>query len=215
MCASTSRHYLSLPLYPPFFMLTIVFFSVGNPGRMNRHSTGHYVLLHLISDFGATQLVKKGKYSVTSLGNVMFVKSNAYMNESGQLLRAFLSGEKIRQCVIVVVFDDFELAMPKVRLQRFKANESHNGLKSVGRELQLQNVEGLKLGIGIGPKPQSASQNTMASWVLSDFKLEEKQQLLTSLQAVYKYVDHIVSLEGAVGDCNKLNARITKGMSAA
>lgn len=181
---------------------------------MNRHSTGHYILLHLISALGATQLVKKGKYSVTSLDNVMFVKSNSYMNESGQLLKAFLTAEKIRQCVIVVVFDDFELAMPKVRLQRFKNNESHNGLKSVARELQLQGIEGLKLGVGIGPKPQNASQSTMASWVLSDFKLDEKELLLTSLQAVYKYVDVVISLEGEVGDCNKLNARITKEMSS-
>lgn len=195
-------------------MLSIVFFSVGNPGRMNRHSTGHYILQQLISEFGATQLVKKGKYSVTSLDNVIFVKSNSYMNESGQLLRAFLTVERIRQCVIVVVFDDFELALPKVRLQRFKNNESHNGLKSVARELQLQGIDGLKLGVGIGPKPHNASQATMASWVLSDFKLEEKQLLSTSLQAVYKYVNRVVSLEGAVGDCNKLNARITKEMSS-
>lgn len=193
--------------------MLIVFFSVGNPGRMNRHSTGHYILLHLISDFGATQLVKKGKYSVTSLDNVMFVKSNSYMNESGQLLKAFLAAEKIRQSVIVIVFDDFELALPKVRLQQFKKNESHNGLKSVARELQLQGLVGLKLGVGIGPKPQNASQNTMASWVLSDFRQEEKELLSTSLRAVYKYVDWVISREGDVGDCNKLNARITKEMS--
>ncbi|EEQ38205.1 putative peptidyl-tRNA hydrolase [Clavispora lusitaniae] len=193
--------------------MQIVFFSIGNPGRMNRHSTGHYVLQHLVSDFGATQLVKKGKYSITSLDNVMFVKSNAYMNESGESLRAFLGNEKIRQCILVVLFDDFELVMPKVRLQRLKQNESHNGIKSIGREIQSQNIEALKLGVGIGPKPQNASRDSMASWVLSDFKLEEKQLLSTSLQTIYKYVEHIISSDGEIGDCNKLNSRITKQMS--
>lgn len=193
--------------------MDIVLFSVGNPGPMNRHSTGHYVLKKLADAFGAKQMAKKGKYSATQFGNVHFVKSNAYMNESGAPLKAYLRTERLAQCVVVVVYDDFELAMPKARLQRFKKNESHNGVKSVARE--VEGVEAYKLGVGIGPKPQAASKDTMAAWVLADFKPEEKAKLETAMQYVFKLVDALVSADGDVGDCNKLNARVTKAMAAA
>lgn len=193
-------------------MTSIVLFSVGNPGPMNRHSTGHYVLKNLVEAFEAKQMSKKGKYSVTNLDNVYFVKSNAYMNESGLLLQAFLKNERLGPCVIVVLYDDFELHMPRVRLQQLKKNESHNGIKSVARALESLHAACFKLGVGIGPKPQGASKDTMAAWVLADFRPEEKAALETSMEYVYKYTDALISSEGDVGDCNKLNARVTKAL---
>ncbi|GEQ68856.1 hypothetical protein JCM33374_g2525 [Metschnikowia sp. JCM 33374] len=179
---------------------------------MARHSVGHYVLKTLMGALGAKQLVKKGVYSCSTMDNITFVKSNSYMNESGKSLRKFLTVEKVGKCVVVVIYDDFETNMPKVKLQQFKKNESHGGIKSTVREIQAAGVEGFKLGVGIGPKPVQASRDLMASWVLSDFKEEEKLALETSMDAVYKYVDVIISSEGEIGDCNKLNARVTKAM---
>ncbi|OBA21801.1 peptidyl-tRNA hydrolase [Metschnikowia bicuspidata var. bicuspidata NRRL YB-4993] len=195
-------------------MSSIVFFSVGNPGKMARHSVGHYILKNLMDALGAKQLVKKGVYSISTMDSIYFVKSNAYMNESGKLLRKFLDSEKLGQCVVIVIYDDFETPMPKVKLQQFKKNESHGGIKSTARELQAQAVNGYKLGIGIGPKPAQASRELMASWVLSDFKEEEKLALATSMDSVYRYTDAIISSEGEVDDCNKLNARVTKAMKS-
>lgn len=195
-------------------MANIVFFSVGNPGKMARHSVGHYVLKELMDALGAKQLVKKGVYSVSNMDNIFFVKSNGYMNESGKPLRKFLTSEKVGQCVVIILYDDFETNMPKVKLQQFKKNESHGGIKSCVRELQAAGVEGFKLGVGIGPKPAQASRDLMGAWVLADFKEEEKFALSTSMDSVYKYVDVIISSDGEIGDCNKLNARVTKAMKA-
>lgn len=194
-------------------MVNIVFFSLGNPGPINRHSTGHYVIKHLVDAFEAPPMTKKGKYSITNVDDVYFAKSNAYMNESGALLRDLLAGERVRPCVIVVVYDDFELNMPKVRIQEFRKNDSHNGVKSVAQVLNAQAIQGYKLGVGIGPKPLGASKNTMASWVLSKFTQEELRMLETSMQYVYKYVHKVIENEGEIADCSKLNAGITKAMS--
>lgn len=191
---------------------TIVFFSIGNPGPQNRHSVGHLVLKQLTDAFETKQLVKKGKYSLTNLDNIMFVKSNAYMNESGRLLRAFLSSERIGNCTIVVVYDDFELDLPKVRLQALKKNESHNGVKSVQKELLSLPHQVYKLGVGVGPKPQGASKDAMANFVLSDFTLEQKLSIPTAMEAVYEYVHRIIETDGEVGDCNKLNSLVTKSL---
>lgn len=158
--------------------------------------------------------MKKSKYSVTSMDNVFFVKSNAYMNESGDALRQFLRSEKLGACRVFVLFDDFEINIPKVRLRQTREKDSHNGIKSVARVVKEQAIDGYQLGIGIGPKPSSASRDTMASWVLSPFSQEESQKLGLSMTAVYKFVDIIISSEGEVGDCNKLNSRITKAIAA-
>lgn len=189
-------------------MVSIVFFSVGNPGKAARHSVGHYVLKHLADALGAKQLVKKGPFSASSLDNVHFVKSNAYMNDLGALLRRFLASERLGRCVVFVICDDFEIPLSRVRVQPLRKNESHNGLKSVARE--VDSAEVLKFGIGIGPKPTSASRDTMAAWVLADFNELEKAALPTMMHLVYRYVDAILAADGEI-DCNKLNARVKAG----
>lgn len=191
-------------------MVNVVLFSVGNPGPVNRHSTGHYVLGQLVQAFEAPQMTKKATYSITRTDNLFFVRSNAYMNESATALRQLAAQELILPAVVVVVYDDFELEMPKVKLRQFKKNESHNGVKSCLKVIESLGVPAYKLGVGIGPKPKSASRDTMASWVLSKFKEDEKQQLEISMKYVFKYVNELLQSEGDVGDCNKLNARIQK-----
>lgn len=193
---------------------TIIFFSVGNPGPMNRHSVGHLILKHLIEAFGASQLVKKGKYSFTKLENVFFVKSNSYMNESGALLKTFLSTERVGNSTIIILYDDFELNFPKVRIQNFKKNESHNGIKSVQKALLSLPNTVYKLGVGIGPKPQGALKDTMAAFVLADFTFSQKQFMVEALHATEEYASAIIDKDGEIGDCNKLNSRISKVLEA-
>lgn len=194
-------------------MLNIVIFSVGNPGPVNRHSTGHYVLGELISAFEAPQMSRKGTYSISRMETLVFVKSNKYMNDSGIALKQLLALERLLPAVVVVLYDDFELEMPKVKLREFRKNESHNGLKSCLKVLENADASFFKLGVGIGPKPQGASRDTMALWVLSKFKEDEKQQLRISMEYVFKYVHVLMESGGQVGDTNKLNARIQKQMT--
>lgn len=163
---------------------------------------------------GAKQLTRKGMYSLSTMDNVWFVRSNAYMNESGLSMKKFLAGERIGNCVIFVLYDDFETNLPKVKVQQFRKSESHGGLKSIQRELQSLQVACYKLGVGIGPKPQNASRDTMGAWILADFKQDEKHLLESAMEAIYKYVDIILSSDGNLGDCNKVNARVTKQLSA-
>lgn len=198
---------------PIIMSTTIVFFSIGNPGPQNRHSVGHIVLKQLVDAFEAKQLVKHGKYSLTRLDNIVFVKSNAYMNESGALLRAFLANERVGKCTIVVVYDDFELDLPKVRLQALRKNESHNGIKAVQKEVYSLPHTVYKLGIGVGPKPQGASKDTMAAFVLSDFTPQQKQQIPDAMQAVFEYIHRIIDADGEVGDTNKLNSQVSKSLA--
>lgn len=195
----------------------VIIFSIGNPGPSNRHSTGHIVLKSLIDYFDAKQLVKplaKSRYSMTEIDNIRFVKSNNYMNESNKLFKQFIEQEKVRLSlsVIIMLYDEFDSDLGKVKISTIKKNESHNGIKSIKNYLNLQpTLVVYKLGIGIGPKPSNATKDTMASWVLSNFKTEEKSTLeKRSIPLAIDYIDHFIQLNGEISDCNKLNSYFTK-----
>ncbi|ODV77300.1 peptidyl-tRNA hydrolase [Suhomyces tanzawaensis NRRL Y-17324] len=202
-------------------MDTVVIFSIGNPGPVNRHSAGHLMLLKLMEHYDASPLVKggKGKYSSSQVGegSVIFAKSNCYMNESGQALKDFTASERLSlESIIVVLYDDFENKLGKVKLSPFKAKESHNGLKSIYQFLGPSRYENcFKLGVGIGPKPSNASRDSMASWVLSAFKMDEKQVLVTDgVELLVMYLQEFLERDGHIPDFNKFNAHMTKVFAA-
>ncbi|KAI5951462.1 hypothetical protein KGF54_004536 [Candida jiufengensis] len=198
----------------------LILFSIGNPGPQNRHSTGHIMLKPLIdSSQNVKQLHTKSTYSITSNSNksIYFVKSNTYMNESSKAMERLFKDENLPfGCLIIVLYDDFESNLPNVKLSNLKKNESHNGLKNLQKFTTSQNYKILKLGLAIGPKPQNSNKETMSSWVLSPFTLEQKQIFLTkSFELCTFYLAEIIekiqeSENGELGDIGKFDARIKK-----
>lgn len=191
--------------------LKIVIFSIGNPGQLHRHSVGHWVLNELVDFFEVEQLQRKGKFSksTTHDGQFTLVKSNTYMNDSNLAFKP-VSKSLSADTLVLVIYDDFDSNLGKVRLSRFKKNESHNGLKSIQKCFASADSENVyKLGIGIGPKPSNASKDTMGSWVLSKLTQPELEVLENiTLDKVTAYLGEIVR-QGEVGDCGKLNSRMT------
>lgn len=157
----------------------VLVFSIGNPGPLHRHSVGHWALGKLVKYYDGPQLQRKGKYSESksSDGQVTFIKSNTSMNESNMAFKTAIQSISA-DTIVLVIHDDFEAKLGKVRKSRFKNSESHNGLKSIQKSLASLNPDNVyKLGIGIGPKPTSASRETMSSWVLSKFTPDETAML--------------------------------------
>lgn len=196
----------------------LVIFSIGNPGPINRHSTGHIVLKELIDYFDAKQLLKplsNSMYLLTEIDNLALVKSNSYINDSSKSLKQYIEQERIRlaQAVLVILYDEFDLDLGKVKISQFKKNESHNGIRSLKEYISHQpfDLKVYKLGIGIGPKPSNATTNTMSSWVLSNFKPEERKIIdNVSIPLAIDYIDYIIDTNGEIPDCSKLNASFTK-----
>lgn len=195
--------------------LTLVFFSIGNPGPITRHSVGHYMLNHLVNNHGAKQLVNapQSRYAITksSNGALIFVKSNAFMNESNILFLQLVEKERFNSsAVILVLYDDFERNIGSVKLQAFKKNESHNGIKSIQKVvLKHNNLTVYKLGIGIGPKPCGSSSNSMSLWVATPINANEKGSLdMEVLHLLTVCIEQFVALGGVVGDINKFNSKV-------
>ncbi|CCG21337.1 hypothetical protein CORT_0A09520 [Candida orthopsilosis Co 90-125] len=197
--------------------MSLVLFSIGNPGPSNRHSTGHIMLKLLLENYSSTvkQLVPKSTYSMTSNADnsLIFIKSNTYMNESAKAWNKVISNEKLPNgSIVIILYDDFENDIPSVKLSKFKKNESHNGVKNLMTVMQNEtSYLILKLGIGIGPKPAQASKATMSSWVLSPFTLEQKQTIMSqSFDLCLFYLQQIAEAGGEMGDVGKFDVRVKK-----
>ena len=104
------------------------------------------------------------------------------MNESGKLLlpawRAFLrdlpTAEERSSAKLVILHDDLEGQLGKIKVKTGGSAKGHNGIKDC--MLRLQGVEFVRIGIGIG-RPLSRESADVAAYVLRKMKLEEKQKV--------------------------------------
>lgn len=201
----------------------LVLFSLGNPGATCRHSVGHLVLDTLIEAFEAPSLTREGPYSVSCFDTVCFVRSLTFMNDSQRAFKAFLEKHKrhvLASTVILVVYDDFEVAIPRARILLLidAKIDSHNGVKAVqnylrskGAAVSAESATFWKLSIGIGPKPTMASRDAIGRWVLGDFSSLEKQQIVDeTMKTVFGYVSHILDAGGAVDEVGAVNAAVQR-----
>ncbi|CAX43452.1 peptidyl-tRNA hydrolase, putative [Candida dubliniensis CD36] len=222
----------------------IIFFSIGNPGPITRHSVGHFMLKRLMefSNSSIKQLHNYSLYSLSidSLNNIIYIKSNTYMNESSKAWNKFKSSKEYKSFLkqqvvtVIVLYDDFENNLGTIKLKQFKKNksnknnnESHNGLKDLKFAMIDNNFNDetiYLLGIGIGPKPSSnPNGEIMKQWILSPFnKQSEKIKLeLESFKLLQLYIDSMIQQisndndndndnNGMIKDINKFNAKMTK-----
>lgn len=150
---------------------------LGNPGRKyekTRHNIGFMVASALADKYGIRlnskafdSLIGKGKI----LGEeVAIILPQAYMNRSGQAVKAVSARRKIELPDILVICDDINLLLGVVRIRAKGSAGGHNGLTSIIEH--LGNGDFARLRIGVGKEVESAH---LSSYLLSPFmKSEEK-----------------------------------------
>lgn len=140
--------------------------SIGNPGAAyakTRHSAGHTMTDLLQETFGSGQFNKDkaygGNVSLPQLGQIYtFWQSRSFMNISGKGVRiawnSFLLGlepEERKEAVLVILHDELEAALGKVKAKKMGSAGGHNGLVSIiqvfGTKVGLIN---LRFGGGLG-----------------------------------------------------------------
>ncbi|MEO0444527.1 MAG: aminoacyl-tRNA hydrolase [Verrucomicrobiota bacterium] len=159
---------------------------LGNPGRRysgTRHNIGFMVVDRIASEMGerwATE--KKWDCEVVRCGRVILIKPTTFMNESGRAVRAVSRFFKVEPEEILVVYDDLDLPLGRLRLRERGSAGGHNGIKSIIHQLDTNEFPRLKVGIG-----RSDRANTL-NHVLGDFSEEERvavdEALAESLKAV-------------------------------
>jgi PTH1 family peptidyl-tRNA hydrolase len=148
---------------------------LGNPGSeyaATRHNIGFMVVDQLAAQFGSAweKSVPHAREDALSAkcGAVLLVKPLSFMNRSGHPLFAVAHFYKIEPQEILVVLDDFSLALGRLRLRARGGPGGHNGLESVIAQFGTEEIPRLRIGIGAAPREGSAD------YVLSRFFDEEK-----------------------------------------
>ena len=131
---------------------------LGNPGeeyRTTRHNAGFRVLESLAGEFGERVARRRFRSLVAEvrLGDEKLILAcpQTYMNESGRAARALIDFFGLEPEQLLVVCDDFNLDLGRIRVRRSGSTGGHNGLESVGRELGTDGFPRLRVGIGRAP----------------------------------------------------------------
>jgi PTH1 family peptidyl-tRNA hydrolase len=94
---------------------------------------------------------------------VVLAKPQTYLNLSGQAVQRLLASHGIKVGELLVVYDDFDLPLGRLRLRERGGPGTHNGMRSIVGVLGRTDFPRLRIGIG-GAEPGAASDH-----VLGDF----------------------------------------------
>lgn len=150
---------------------------LGNPGLIyanSRHNIGSTVVKFLASslktalkkDNSVFSYLGKTKYSRHEL--VLALPQN-FMNLSGVAVKALLKKFKIMPLDLLVVCDDLDLELGRMKIRASGSSGGQRGLKSIIQHLGTQDFSRLRIGISRPKKAEDA-----AEYVLSGFLKKEK-----------------------------------------
>jgi len=148
---------------------------LGNPGieyDRTRHNVGYLLIDHLANRWGislSSERKFKGIYGEKK--PLRLLKPTTFMNLSGQSLRLCCSWYKLEPQSVLVVYDDMDLPLGKLRIRTTGSAGGHNGIKSIIQDLGTQDFSRLRIGIG------DAAIGGAISHVLGKFTPEEMRLL--------------------------------------
>ena len=148
---------------------------LGNPGEeydQTRHNAGFMVIDRLLESFPAGRFEKRHiadsfLYAGNFRGKTLNLqKPLTFMNLSGKAVASVAGKLKLRPEEILVIHDDLDLPVGRLRLKSGGSDGGHNGLKSIIAELGSASFKRLRVGIG-RPLPGQT-----VDYVLSKFEQE-------------------------------------------
>ena len=187
---------------------------LGNPGltyRNTRHNVGFKCLDHLAKENDIKFSQKKGQaHSGKGLiagQEVMLAKPQTYMNLSGQAITNLLHYYHIDIGDLIVIHDDLDLPLGRLRIRQGGGSGGHRGIASAGNE--IGNRDFLRIRVGIDrPRDEFGDpvrgEGVAAGYVLRNFSREEKPVLEETIGKVAEAVDCLLT-EGPAMAMNKFN----------
>lgn len=129
---------------------------LGNPGDKyldTRHNVGFMLLDNIVKklDIKFTEdKIFKSEIASTFLNGekIYFVKPTTFMNKSGEAVHALLTYYSIDPSNLLIVYDDLDMAVGKIRFRQKGSAGGHNGIKSIIKHLGSQEFDRVKIGIG-------------------------------------------------------------------
>ena len=168
----------------------MIIIGLGNPGlkyRNTRHNVGHVFVERLAKKYGGRFKIKRG-YRIAQLGklspNLKLAKPVCYMNTSGPVVSGLVENECRDDFLIVL--DDINLPLGRIRLRGRGSDGGHLGLRSIITTLNTEAFARLRIGVG-------QSEEDAAKYVLASFCKDEKKSLGRILEQGFKAIEILVT----------------------
>lgn len=205
----------SLPKSPKFSPLVIpqLIVGLGNPESKydrTRHNIG-FAALDSLSQEWQISLVKQRKFQgelgegkILKNQKICLLKPLTYMNLSGQSIRAVIDWYKIPPASVLVIYDDMDLPLGRLRLRLSGSAGGHNGMKSIIAHLGTDKFP--RLRIGIGKPPHAHVDQKTVSFVLGKFTSQESQIIDPVMKLVLEALE-LSLIEGVEKAMSLYNSR--------
>ena len=166
---------------------------LGNPGqkyKKNRHNVGYMTVDVIVKKFSFNKK-NKNKFGEVFEGKIsnekiFILKPQDFMNLSGVSIKKFIDFYKINIKKILVVHDDIDLPLGKIKIKIGGGSAGHNGLKSIDETIG-KNYKRIRIGID---RPKNKSVN---KFVLEDFKKEEEKEILFSINRIASFFEYLIN----------------------
>ncbi|MGL5328910.1 MAG: aminoacyl-tRNA hydrolase [Peptostreptococcaceae bacterium] len=167
---------------------------LGNPGKQydrTRHNVGFDVIDILAKeyDINVSKIKHKALIGEGRVGTekVLLVKPQTYMNLSGETLIDIYNYYNVDLENIIVIYDDIDLDVGKIRIRKKGSGGTHNGMRSIIKCLGTNDFPRVRVGVS---KPRPGQD--LADFVLSRFRKEENEDLEIGLEKAARSVDTMI-----------------------
>ncbi len=187
---------------------------LGNPGDKyaeTRHNAGFMAMDYFCQKYNCDckRLKFKAMIGEATLAGRrgIIMKPQTFMNNSGEAISACAEFYKIPPEKIIVIVDDINLAVGRMRIRGGGSAGGHNGLASIIYHLESDSFPRIRLGVGAKPSPDY----DLADWVLGRMPKNDLSLLLECLAASCEAAEMILGgeLDSAMGKYNGFRATLS------
>jgi len=160
---------------------------LGNPGAKysnTRHNIG-FIAADLLSDRYNFFWNTKAKFNAdvaigdTEFGKLILCKPNTFMNLSGGSVASLAAFYKLLPKDIIVIHDDVDIPLGKIKYKVGGGHGGHNGLKSIDNHIG-PNYHRIRIGVGRPDDPRY----DISDFVLGKFSKDEEEIVMNTLDKV-------------------------------
>lgn len=177
---------------------------LGNPGpqyQKTRHNVGFQVVERFAQKHNLT--ARKMQFNALTITGsygeekIVLARPLTYMNESGRAVGSLFRWLKIELSDLLVVYDEIDLPIGKLRLRPSGGSAGHNGMKSIIQNLGTEAFPRLRVGVG---RPSDSG----VGHVLSAFERDEQPIIADAIDRAVSAIEVFLA-EGLISAMNKFN----------
>ena len=187
---------------------------LGNPGLFyanNRHNIGYMCIRRFARDHKIHLNKKQGLArvgrGVINGEEMILARPQTFMNESGEAVSRLVKRYKIEPADLIVIHDDLDLPVGKIRLRQGRGSGGHKGIESIVAQLGKGDFYRVRVGIGRPDIPEGLDidkERVVIDYVLSSFTRDEKKIMKKVIPEVSQAVLCLLT-EGIEAAMNQYN----------